>query len=136
MPNLARNVMLWFKLLRKDAEFTLSDDQLKSFEIIKQGLLQAITTILRLTEPGQQRVFFCDASFFISGFVFMIENHLEHKNGKEIQAYAPLLTGCQLFNTSHSKISTYYKVVLSLSFAVKYICHFIWYTKKECNCFD
>ena len=56
LPNLAPKLMPWYKLLRKDAEFSLSNDHLKSFETIKKGLLQATTTTLRLAKPGKQYV--------------------------------------------------------------------------------
>ena len=50
--------MPWYKLLRRDGNFFLSDDHLKSFETLKNDLLQARTTTLRLAKPGQQYVVF------------------------------------------------------------------------------
>ena len=99
LPNLAQNLIPWYKLLRKDVDFELQDDQLKSFETIKKDLLQATKTTLRLAKPGQQYVILCDASYCSSGFVSMIEDYLAEKDGVEKQAYAPVSFGGQLFNT-------------------------------------
>ena len=63
LPNLTQSLMPWYKLLRKDVEFELHNDHLKSFETIKKDLLQATKTTLRLAKPGQQHVILCDASY-------------------------------------------------------------------------
>ena len=100
LPNLAQNLMPWYKLLRKDVEFILQDEHLDSFDNIKKDLLKATETTLRLAKPGQQYVILCDASYYSSGFVLMIEDYLEQKDGKTKQAYAPVSYGSQLFNAS------------------------------------
>ena len=124
LPNLAQNLMPWYKLLRKEVEFELKDDHLKSFDTIKKDLLQATKTTLRLAKPGQQYVILCDASYYSRGFVLMIEDYLE-KDGKKKQAYAPVSFGSQLFNTSQLKMSTYCKEFLPLYFALEHFSHFI-----------
>ena len=96
MPNLAQNHMPWYKLLRKDVEFALKDEHLKSFEVLKKDLLQATQTTLRLEKPGQQYVILCDASYYSSIFVLMIEDYLYQKGGKKKQAYAPVSFGFQI----------------------------------------
>ena len=118
--------MPWYKLLRKDVEFELQDDHLKSFETIKKDLLQATKTTLRLAKPGQQYVILCDASYYSSGFVLMIEDYLVEKDGKKQQAYAPVSFASQLFNTSQLKMSTYCKEFLALYFALEHFSQFIW----------
>ena len=130
LPNLAQNLMPWYKLLRKDVEFELQDDHLKSFETIKKDLLQATKTTLRLAKPGQQYVILCDASYYSSGFVLMIEDYLVEKDGKTKQAYAPVSFGSQLFNISQLKMSTYCKEFLALYFALEHFSHFIWGAEK------
>ena len=87
LPKLAQSLMPWYKLLRKDVEFELQDDHLKSFETINKDLLQATKTTLRLAKPGQQYVILCDASYYSSGFVLMIEDYLLEKDGKIKSAY-------------------------------------------------
>ena len=67
MPNLAQNLMLWYKLLRRD-ESALKNQHLKSFEVLEKDLLQATQTTLRLAKHGQQYVILCDASYYGSGF--------------------------------------------------------------------
>ena len=130
MPNLAKNLMPWYKLLRKDVEFTIEDEHLRSFDEIRKNLLQATKTTLRLAKPGQQYVILCDASYYSSGFVLMIEDYLEQKDGTKKQAYAPVSFGSQLFNTSQLKMSTYCKEFLALHFALEYFSHFIWGAEK------
>ena len=79
-PNLAHNLMPCYKLLRKDVEFELQDDHFESFDTIKKDLLQTTKTILRLPKPGQQYILLCDASYYTSDFVLMIEDYLVAKN--------------------------------------------------------
>ena len=122
--------MPWYKLLRKDVEFIIDDEHLRSFDEIKKNLLQATKTTLRLAKPGQQYVILCDASYYSSGFVLMIEDYLEQKDGTKRQAYAPVSFGSQLFNTSQLKMSTYCKEFLALYFALEYFSHFIWGAEK------
>ena len=102
---------------------------MKSFETIKKDLLQATKTTLRLAKQGQQYVILCDASYYSSGFVLMIEDYLVEKDGKK-KAYAPVSFGSQLFNTSQLKTSTYCKEFLSLYFALDHFSHFIWGAEK------
>ena len=130
LPNLAENLMPWYKLLRKDVEFELQDDYLKGFETIKKDLLQATKTTLRLPKPGQQYVILCNASYYSNGYVLMIEDCLVENDGKKKQAYAPVSFGSQLFNTSQLKMSTYCKEFLALYFALEYFSHFIWGAEK------
>ena len=96
IPNLAQNLLLWYTLLRKDVEFALKDEHLKSFEVLKKDLLQATQTTLRLAKLGQQYVILCDASYYSSGFVLMIEDSLYQKGGTKKQAYAPVSFGSQI----------------------------------------
>ena len=129
LRNLAQNLMPWYKLLRKDVEFILQDEHLKSLDNIMKDLLKATETPLRLAKPGQQYVILCDASCYSSGFVLMIEDYEEQKDGKK-QAYAPVSYGEQLFNASQLKMSTYCKEFLTLCFALEYFSHFIWGAEK------
>ena len=132
LPNLAQNLMPWSKLLRKDVNFLIDDDHLRSFEEIKRKLLQATEKTLRLAKSDQQYVFLCDASYYSSGFVLMIEDYLEQeqKDGTKKQAYVPVFFGSQLFKTSRLKMSTYCKEFLALHFAFECFSHFIWGAEK------
>ena len=130
LPNLAQNLMPWYKLLRKNVEFILRDEHLQIFDNIKKDLLKATETTLRLVKPGQQYVILCDAGYYSSGFVLMIEDYLEQKDEKRKQAYAPVSYGSQLFNANQFKKSTYCKKFLTLYFALEYFSHFIWGAEK------
>ena len=92
--------------------------------------MQATQTTLRLAKHGQQYVIFCDASYYSSGFGLMNEDYLYQKGGTKKQAYAPVLFGSQLFNTSQLKMSTYCKDFVALYFALEYFSHFIWGAEK------
>ena len=122
--------MPWYKLSRKDIEFELQDDHLKSFETTKKDLLQATKLHLRLAKQGQQYVILCDASYYSDGFVLMIEDYLVEKDGRKKQAYEPVSFGSQLFLTSQLKMSTYCKEYLALYFALEHFSHFIWGAEK------
>ena len=123
--------MRWYKLLRKDVDFLIDDDRLRSFEEIQRNLLQATETTLRLAKPDQQYVILCDARCYSSGFVLMIEDYLEQKDGTKKQAFAPVSFGSQLFNKSQLKLSVYCKEFLALYFALECFSHFIWELKKQ-----
>ena len=88
--------MPWYKLLRKDVEFILQDEHLQSFDNIKKDLLKATETTLRLAKPGQQYVILCDASYYSSGFVLMIEDYLEQKKTESKNKHT------HLYLTDHS----------------------------------
>ena len=93
-------------------------------------MLKATETTLRLAKPGQQYVILCDAGYYSSGFVLMIEDYLEQKDGNKKKAYAPVSYGSQLFNASQLKMSTYCKKFLALYFALECFSHFIWGAEK------
>ena len=93
-------------------------------------MLKATETTLRLAKPGQQYVILCEVSYYSSGFVLMIEDNLEQKDGKKKQAYAPVSYGSQLFNASQLKMSTCCKEFLALYFALEYFSLFVWVAEK------
>ena len=64
---------------------------------------------LRLPKPGLQYVLLCDASYYVAGFVLMVEDYVTGKQSKEEKVYAPVSFGSQLFTTAQLKFSTYYK---------------------------
>ena len=113
-----------YKLLKKEVQFLLQDEYLESFDNIKKDLLKATETTVGLAKPGQQYVILCDASYYTSGFVLMIEDYLEQKDRKKKQTYAPVSYGLKSFNASQLKMSTYCKEFLALYFALEYFSHF------------
>ena len=106
--------MPWYKLLRKDVDFILQDEHLKSFDNIKKDLLKATETTLRLAKPRQHYPILCDAWYYSSGFVLTIDDYLEQKDEKKKQAYAPVSYRSHFFNASQLKMSTYCKEFLAL----------------------
>ena len=73
---------------------------------------------------------YCDASYYGSGFVLMIEDYILDQKNKKRNLYAPVAFGTKLFNESQLKFSTYYKEFLGLYFALDHFSHFIWGTEK------
>ena len=68
MPNLGEKLILFYKLLKKDAVIETTDEHVKALEVIKKGLMEAKNVTLRLPKPGLQYVILCDASYRGAGF--------------------------------------------------------------------
>ena len=57
-------------------EHFITDKLDKNLEILKTDLQKATNLTLRLAKPGLQYVLLCDASYYGSGFVLMIEDYI------------------------------------------------------------
>ena len=121
--------MPFYKLLRKDIEPVLTEEHEKHLEIVKTDLVKATDLTLRLAKPGLQCVLLCDASYFGTGFVLMIEDYVNNKNENR-KTYAPVTFGSKLFNNAQLKFSVYYKEFLALYFALEHFSHYLWGTEK------
>ena len=128
IPNLAQKLMPFYELLRKDQQQMITERHEKNLEILKNDLVKATSLTLRLVKPGLQYVLLCDASYYGTGFVLMIEDYIKTQNKKK--SYAPVAFGSRLFNASQLKFSVYYKEFLGLYFALDHFSHFIWGTEK------
>ena len=118
IPNLGEKLLPFYKLLRKNVEHFITDEHDKNLEILKTDLQKATNLTLRLAKPGLQYVLLCDASYYGSGFVLMIEDYILDQKNKKRKLYAPVAFGTKLFNESQLKFSTYYKEFLGLYFAL------------------
>ena len=125
IPNLGHKLLPFYKLLRKEKVFTVTNDHHESFNTLKADLTRATDLRLRLAKPGLQYVILCDASFHGTRFVLMIEDYLIDQNGETKKTYAPVSFGSRLFTTTQLKFSVYYKEFLALYFA-----HFMWGATK------
>ena len=130
IPNLGQKLLPFFKLLRKENVFTITNDHHESLNTLKADLTRATDLTLRLAKPGLQFVILCDASFHGTGFVLMIEDYLIDKKGKTKKTYAPVSFGSRLFTTTQLKFSVYYKEFLALYFALDHFAHFMWCATK------
>ena len=74
MPNLGEKLILFYKLLKKDAVIETTDEHVKALEVIKKGLMEAKNVTLRLPKPGLQYVILCYASYRGAGFFLMVED--------------------------------------------------------------
>ena len=92
VPNLAQKLMSFYELLRKDQKQMITERHEKNLEILKNDLVKATSLTLRLAKPGLQYVLLCDASYYGTGFVLMIEDYIKTQN-KQKKSYAPVAFG-------------------------------------------
>ena len=130
IPNLGQKLLPFYKLLREENVFTITNDHHGSLNTSQADLTRATDLTLRLAKPGLQYVILCDASFHGTGFVLMIEDYLIDQKGKTKKTYAPVSFGSRLFTTTQLKFSVYYKEFLALNFALDDFAHFIWGATK------
>ena len=130
ISNLGEKLLPFYKLLRKENAFTISNDHHESLNTLKADITRATGLTLRLAKPGLQYVILCDASFHGTGFVLMIEDYLIDQNGKRKKIHAPVSFSSRLFTTTQLKFSVYNKEFLALYFALDHFAHFIWGATK------
>ena len=130
IPDLNQKLLPFYKLLRKDTEFIISNAHTDALEALKMDLINATNLTLRLPKPGLQYVLLCDASYHGTGFVLMIEDYLIDQTGQQKKSYAPVSFGSRLFNDTQLKFSVYYKEFLALYFALDHFAHFLWGASK------
>ena len=90
MPSLGEKLIPFYKLLKKQIDFEITEDHHKNLETLKADLIQATTLTLRLPKPGLQYVILCDASYHGTGFVLMVEDYVKNE---EIKTYASVSFG-------------------------------------------
>ena len=64
-PNREQKLLPFYKLLRKENVFTITNDHHESLTTLKADLTRATNLTLRLAKPGLQYVILCDASFTV-----------------------------------------------------------------------
>ena len=77
-----------------------------------------------------QYVLLCDASYFGTGFVLMIEDYVKNNKNQNRKTYALVAFGSKLFNNAQLKFSVYYKEFLALYFALELFSHYLCGTEK------
>ena len=90
IPNLALKLHPFFKLLRKKNEINITNNHHESLATLKNDLIKACSTSLKLAQPGCQFIFVCDASFYAAGFILLIEDNLEPEELNKDKTYAPV----------------------------------------------
>ena len=61
----------------------------------------------------------------------MVEEYVNETGRKEKKTYTPVSFGSHLFIATQLKFSIYYKVFLSLYYALDYFSHYIWGSSKQ-----
>ena len=129
IPDLNQKLLPFYKLLRKNTEFVISNAYTEALEALKMDLTNATNLTLRLPKPGLQYVLLCDANHG-TGFVLRIEDFLIDQKGRQTKSYAPVSFGSRLFNDTQLIFSVYYKEFLALFFALDHFAHFLWGASK------
>ena len=114
IPNLGQKLLPFYKLLRKENVFTITNDHHESLNTLKADLTSATDLTLSLAKPGLQYVILCDASFHVTGFVLMVEDYLIDQKGKIKKTYAPVSFGSRLFTATQLKFAVYNKKFLAI----------------------
>ena len=130
IPNLNEHLIPFYKHLRKNVSFEITDEIENAFKVLREKLQTTTTQTLRLAKPGMQYAILCDASYHFSGFVLMIEDYVKDNKGETVNSYAPVSFESKVFNTAQIKMSIYCKEFLSLSFALETFSHLIWGSEK------
>ena len=130
IPKLGQKLLPFYKLLRTENAFTITNDHHKSFNTLNADKTRATDLTLRLAQPGLRYVILCDANFHGTGFVLRIEDYLIDQKGKGKKTYAPVSFGSRLFTTTQLKLSVNYKKFLALYFALDHFAQFIWGATK------
>ena len=125
IPYMNQKLLPFYKLLRKNTEFIISNAHTEAFEALKMDLMNATNFTLPLPKPGLQYVLLCDASYHSTGFVLMIEDCLIDQKGQQKKSYAPVSFGSRLFNDTQLKFSVNYMEIRALCFALDHFAHFL-----------
>ena len=107
IPNLNEHLIPFYKLLRENVSFEITDEIKNAFEVLQEKLQITATQTLRLAKPGLQYAILCDAIYHSSGFVLMIEDYINNNQGETVKSYAPVSFGSKVFNTAQLKMSIY-----------------------------
>ena len=126
IPNLGEKIILFYQKLRKHPKIEATEKHNKNLEILKNDLVEATKMSLRLSKPGMRYALLCDASYYETGLVLMLEDYVEEPNAKSKKTFAPVAFGSDLFNTAQLKFSIYYKKFLALYYALDHFAHYLW----------
>ena len=116
----------FFKLLRKESEFNITNNHHESLATLKNDLIKACSMSLKLAQPGCQFIIVCDASFYAAGFILLIEDNLECEELNKDKTDAPVSFGSHLFSPAQLKHSIYAKEFLGIYLAFESFEHYIW----------
>ena len=130
IPKLNEHLIPFYKRLRKNISFKITDEFEIAFKVLREKLQTITTQTPRLAKPELQYAILCDASYHSSGFVLMIEDYAKNHKGETVKFYAPVSFGSKVFNTAQLKMSIYCKEFLSLYFARETFSGFIWGSEK------
>ena len=77
IPNLNDHLVPFYKLLRENVSFEITNEIKNSFAILSGKLETTTTQLLRLAEPGLQSAILFDVCYHSSRFVLMIEDYVK-----------------------------------------------------------
>ncbi len=92
---------------------------------IKDDLLKATDTYLRLPKPDMQYILLTYASYYGAGYFLMVEDYCQDQPD-ESKILAPVSFSSRLFNPAQLKLSTYSKEFLAVYYAFDTFAHILW----------
>ena len=123
IPILAVKLHSFFKLLRKNEEFIITNEHKERIEIWKHNLNQACQLWLNMAKPNSQYILVCDASFYAAGCILLIEDYHDHSNTPTENSCAPVGFSSHLFSPNQLQHSIYVKEFLSVYLAFEMFEH-------------
>ena len=130
LPDLSLTLIPFYKLLKKGVEFTIEQTHRTNFKLLKNDLLKATDTYLRLPVADLQYVIVADASHYGAGYVLMIEDYCKESQGAD-KILAPVSFGSKVFNAAQLKLSTHAKEFLAIYYAFDTFAHLLWGAVKK-----
>ena len=130
LPNLSLTLIPFYQLLKKSAEFVITAQHRENFKMLKDDLMKATNTYLRLPVADLQYVVVADASYYGAGYVLMIEDYCKESTGQD-KILAPVSFGSKVFNTAQLKLSVHAKEFLAVYYALDTFAHLLWGATKK-----
>ena len=128
-PKIAKKLVPLYKLLQKDVNFILTQEHKDAIYDINKNLVRAAKLSLMLPLPEKQLVIMCDAGEHAAGYLLLIEDYTETKDGNK-KTYALVALGSQRFTEGQMSLTMYAKEFLSMHFAFDGFAHILRGVKK------
>ena len=125
LPKLSDSLLPFYKLLKQNVNFEITDEHIAAFDVLCTQLANACDMSLGLPIANLQYVIVSDVSYYSAGYVLMIEVYTTNQQGDTVKSYAPVAFGSKIFNTTYLKLSIYAKEFLAVHFAFDTFAHIL-----------
>ena len=132
IPKLQQHLLPFYKLLKNNQKFIITQEHHECLDILKKSLVDANKMSLRFPLKDKEFVIMTDASMHAAGYVLLIEDYIQNEgNAGEKRQYAPVMFGSHAFNDAQLKMSINCKEFLAVYYAFENFCHLIWGCSKK-----